>query len=223
MSDTFKSRLQIAVEKSRLSQSEISRRAKVSKSSLSAWLKGEYEAKQDSVFRLANVLDVSEGWLMGLTDDPFPINRSAHQEIDLQKNSRKLPIINVSAGLPETDNDDVYTIEVPNYYEEDFNKNNLFAIKVIGESMNKVLPNNSFVICKKAQDRDEIKNGDYVVYKKDNGYCIKKFFETDTLLIFEHMSYDDSFETKVYNKSDLEDLDVLEIIGVVVYQFNRFH
>ena len=46
-------------------QSELCKRANVPKSSLSLYLSGAYEPKQDRVYDLAKALDVDEAWLMG--------------------------------------------------------------------------------------------------------------------------------------------------------------
>lgn len=46
-------------------QSELCRLAKIPKSSLSLYLSGAYEPKQDRVYSIAQALDVSEAWLMG--------------------------------------------------------------------------------------------------------------------------------------------------------------
>ena len=46
-------------------QSELCERANIPKSSLSLYLSGAYEPKQDRIFAMAKVLGVDEGWLMG--------------------------------------------------------------------------------------------------------------------------------------------------------------
>ena len=46
-------------------QSELCKRANVPKSSLSLYLSGAYEPKQDRVYDLAKALDVDEAWLLG--------------------------------------------------------------------------------------------------------------------------------------------------------------
>lgn len=48
-----------------MKQSELCKRAKVPKSSLSLYLSGAYEPKQDRIYAMAKTLDVSEAWLMG--------------------------------------------------------------------------------------------------------------------------------------------------------------
>ena len=48
-----------------MKQYELCKLAKVPKSSLSLYLSGAYEPKQDRVYDMARVLNVSEAWLMG--------------------------------------------------------------------------------------------------------------------------------------------------------------
>ena len=69
MADSFKDRLNKAISDRDIKPAELDRRTGINKSSITAWLKGDYEAKQDNIFKLSKALDVSEAWLMGL-DDP---------------------------------------------------------------------------------------------------------------------------------------------------------
>lgn len=48
-----------------LKAADLCRLANVPKSSLSLYLSGAYEPKQDRIYNMAKVLDVSEAWLMG--------------------------------------------------------------------------------------------------------------------------------------------------------------
>jgi transcriptional regulator with XRE-family HTH domain len=48
-----------------MKQSELCRLAKVPKSSLSLYLSGAYEPKQNRVYDIAKALNVDEAWLMG--------------------------------------------------------------------------------------------------------------------------------------------------------------
>lgn len=67
--NSFRDRLkQIMVERN-ISQSELSRRTKIGRNSISDYLNGKYEAKQDKVYELAKVLNVNEAWLMGFDID----------------------------------------------------------------------------------------------------------------------------------------------------------
>lgn len=58
-------RIEKALTMRNMKQSELCKLADVPKSSLCLYLKGAYEPKQDKIFKMAKVLNVSESWLMG--------------------------------------------------------------------------------------------------------------------------------------------------------------
>lgn len=66
MKENFADRLKKAMELRNIKASELSERAQIPKSAISQYLSGLYEAKQKSIFKIAKILNVSEGWLMGL-------------------------------------------------------------------------------------------------------------------------------------------------------------
>lgn len=64
--DTFANRLNAAIRIRNIKATELSQKTGISKSSLSEYMSGKYEAKQDGVYLLAKALNVNEAWLMGL-------------------------------------------------------------------------------------------------------------------------------------------------------------
>ncbi len=58
-------RIEKALSIRNMKQAELSKLANVPKSSLSLYIKGAYEPKQDKIYAMAKVLDVSDTWLMG--------------------------------------------------------------------------------------------------------------------------------------------------------------
>lgn len=62
---TIGERLSEALTKKGMKQAELCRRAGVHSSSMSLYLSGGYEPKQDKVYKMAKALDVSSEWLMG--------------------------------------------------------------------------------------------------------------------------------------------------------------
>lgn len=63
---TFKNRLAEIMAERDMTQSELSRLTGIRVSSISDYLRGIYEAKQDKVFQIAEALRVNPAWLMGL-------------------------------------------------------------------------------------------------------------------------------------------------------------
>lgn len=209
--DSFRGRLKQIIEENNLSKAEIARRIGASRSALNGWLNGEYEANSENIYKLARLFDVTEAWLLGYVDERQEISVSEPASDNLL-----LPLLNVSAGNEESDISQINEkVECPSHLSH--HKNNLFAIRVNGESMNKVLPNNSIVICVKSDEKPQ--NGQIVVYKNGSDYNLKLFTETENLVIFEPMSFDDSYESIVYKKSD--DIDI-KIIGTVKYNCMNF-
>jgi transcriptional regulator with XRE-family HTH domain len=58
-------RIAKALEIKGMKQAELCKLANVPKSSLSLYLSGAYEPKQDRIYDIARVLNVNEAWLMG--------------------------------------------------------------------------------------------------------------------------------------------------------------
>lgn len=49
----------------KITQSELSKRTGIRQSSISDWLNGRYEPKQDKIYLIAQALGVSPSWLLG--------------------------------------------------------------------------------------------------------------------------------------------------------------
>lgn len=63
--ETSGQRIEKAMVLRKMKQAELCKQADIPKSSLSLYLKGSYEPKQDRIYKMAIVLNVSETWLMG--------------------------------------------------------------------------------------------------------------------------------------------------------------
>ena len=73
--DSFSARLRSLLSECGITQAELARRSGVSESSISRYLKGSWEAKQDTVFAIAKALSVSPAYLLGWdeSEDPYTI------------------------------------------------------------------------------------------------------------------------------------------------------
>ena len=70
-------------------QSELCKLANVPKSSLSLYLSGAYEPKQDRIYAMAKALNVSEAWLMGY-DVPMERENISPEEPKLSEGEKML-------------------------------------------------------------------------------------------------------------------------------------
>lgn len=110
---TFAQRLREGLDLRGMKQIELATRSGISKYSISHYLKGDWEGKQDAVYELARALNVSEAWLMGYD---VPAERSAPKvSVQLDKmptippgfmplpKMRKVPLIGaIACGDPIT-------------------------------------------------------------------------------------------------------------------------
>lgn len=110
---TFAQRLREGLDLRGMKQIELATRSGISKYSISHYLKGDWEGKQDAVYELARTLNVSEAWLMGYD---VPAERSAPKvSVQLDKKPtippgfmplpkmRKVPLIGaIACGDPIT-------------------------------------------------------------------------------------------------------------------------
>ena len=62
---TFARRLREGLDVRGMTQAELAKRAGISKSSISRYIKRDWEGKQSAVYELAKALGVTEAWLMG--------------------------------------------------------------------------------------------------------------------------------------------------------------
>lgn len=123
MEENFSKRLEKAMKIRNIKATELSEKAQIPKSAISQYLSGLYEAKQKSIFKLANVLNVSEAWLMGLD---VPMEREIKSESNvfpITDIPKKVPVLGkISAGLPilAVENIEGYEFAPSSFIKEDF-------------------------------------------------------------------------------------------------------
>lgn len=197
-----------------LTQSELSERTNVPLMQISRYERNVNEPDFETIKRIADALDVPTTWLLGIKDEILSESNNLYKN----PNPRYAPLLGTaSAGTPENTDDFIdEMLEVPTFIKH--KANYMFFIKVNGDSMNKLMPNGSVALILKSEHfTKQPVSGDIVVFKVDNEFCIKRFIETDTVVIFEPSSYSDEFKPLVYVKGSNIDI---EIIGKVIYTYN---
>lgn len=93
---------------------------------------------------------------------------------------------------------------------------NIIAVRVNGDSMNKVVPNHAIVIL---DTKPSLTNGDVVAYQLDNCFGLKHYYTTNNSLILEPDSTNEDYKTKII---PLDELNIHEfnIIGKMITQFS---
>lgn len=79
MARNFADRLRKALEIRKMKQIDLARKTGITKGAISQYLSGEYVAKQDNLYKIADVLNVDAAWLMG---EDVPMEFGFNIEID---------------------------------------------------------------------------------------------------------------------------------------------
>ncbi len=200
MSESFSKRLKEAMRIRNMNQAELSQKSGISKSSLSEYLKGKYEAKQTGLFNLAKALDVNEVWLMG---EDVPMDRSYGRS-----KVTEIPVINLSTNEVIQKIPYIYRTDVKDICIE-----NIFAIYANDSSMAPLLDNGDIAIIQK--QNSFISGGTYLL-KIKNGYpIIRKVIQTTTDIELQAMNM-----WNYPTQTDLKNTDI-EILGKVIKVENQ--
>lgn len=203
MKDTFQNRLKEALRLRNIKPVELSEKAGISESLISKYLSGKAIARQNKLFKLSVVLDVSEAWLMGYETQMV-------KETISFKNSLyyMCPVYGrISAGEPNWAEECIEgRLPIDPELMNIINPEECFFLRVNGESMNKLVKNGSYALIRKTNIVDD---GDVAVVLV-NGFdaTLKVFNRQGDFILLEPMSNDSSFKTQVYGK-DTE----IKIIG----------
>ena len=159
---------------------------------------------------LCTLFNISADYLLGLKDENvIPLF-----------NYKYIPS-SISAGLPLTVDTvadyECETIALPDNVMGKWARNkDVFFLKVNGDSMNKIFPNDALIGVKMIS-LSELNDKDIVVFNYDNEYSVKRFMKNERAnkLIFRPESNDETFTDIVIEE---EQKDLVQIVGkVVVY------
>ena len=168
MKSAFKDRLNDALNYKNMKASELSRLSKVNEGAISQYRKGRYKAKQDTIEKLANALNVSIPWLMGADVPMQPLNLVSPNITD---DVVTFPVLGcIAAGFEEIAVEDWNgaVVEVPAAYLKERDKKDFFVLEVHGNSMYPLYQEKDIVLILKQNYIDH--NGDVgaVIY---DGEC----------------------------------------------------
>ena len=214
--DTFSNRLNLAMTIRNIKASLLSEQTGISKSSLSEYMNGKYEAKQNGIFLLAKALNVSEAWLMGCD---VPMERDS--DIDLLKkigaipissnpNITNIPVIGtVKAGYDYLAQENIVgTVPVETSLVGD--GTDFFALEVKGDSMSPVFIEKDIVIIKKQNDCENNEIA-IVIVNGDEG-TIKKVRKTEQGIILQPLN--PAYAPLIFTNKEIKDMPVT-IVGIV--------
>ena len=207
--DTFSNRLNTAMRIRNIKASELSAKTGIAKSSLSEYINGKYEAKQDGVYLLAKALDVNEAWLMGL-DVSMERRKEESNVFPISDIPKKVPVVGkISAGIPilAVENIEGYEYAPSSQIKEGYT---YFYLRVQGDSMNLKFNEGDIVL---VQKQDTLENDEIGVILVDgNDATVKKYKSENGLVILEPMSTNPENTVQIYNPEKIS----VKIIGKVI-------
>ena len=205
--DTFSNRLNTAMRIRNIKPIELSEKTGIDKSKISSYMSGRYKAKQDGVYLLAQALSVNEAWLMGLD---VPMERTPDyllkkigaiplSEID----TVKIPVLGtVKAGYDYLAEENI--VDYIPFKVNGTDKENYYALNVVGDSMEPLFDNGDTVIVHKQDDFD---NGDNcVVLINGNEATIKKVYKGTTGIKLEAVN--PYYPPRVFTEEEIKELPV---------------
>lgn len=84
MNTKLVSRINEALRRNEMSKAELSRRTGISPSSLSEYLSGKYEPKQDKIYLISRALNVDPVWLLGFEDEDSEPQKHEEPKVDVK-------------------------------------------------------------------------------------------------------------------------------------------
>lgn len=207
-------RIKEAMKDNDMTQADLSRISGISKSTLSEWISGKYEPKQNNIYILSKALKVNPTWLMGLEvqkeikEDISLIynqleakrqrrvyNFAEHQ---LEEQQRVKPTVYVisklsaGTGIIDLDPTDTEEVEFDGYVPA-----HDLAFEVSGDSMIPMFKDGEIVFVEKTQD---IRNGQIIAVQiNEEAYIKKAYVEDDHLRL---VSLNKEYEDIIANEND---------------------
>lgn len=181
----------------------------VSGATISRYENGEVaKIKLPVLSQISRVLQVNEEWLLGISEV-----KSAG--IDKMRSSQ-YPFIpdSVAAGLPTAIKGYSHLpyIEIPDTMLGKYaNRRDVVIMKVNGDSMNNIIPNDSFVGIITDITLEDLRNGDLVVFRYDYEYSLKRYYNFEDKIVFKPDSNKPCYTDIILSKDE-----ALEIIGKVI-------
>lgn len=195
--DTFAHRLSYAIKIKDVRPVDISKITGISKTNLSCYMSGKYEAKQDGVELLARVLNVNPVWLMGYD---VPMDRNYEKDKIIEINIINLTTNEIINKIPF-----VYRADIENQ-----NIDNLFAIYATDNSMAPLLDENDIAILEKSTTFSS--GGTYLLKLKKGFPIIRKIIRTTNGIELQAMNM---WNYPIQENLKEEDIEILgEVIRV---------
>lgn len=206
--DTISNRIQYAMDKLDLKQTDLVSRTGISKGALSSYISGRYVPKQNNIYLIAKALNVSEAWLMG-ADVPMSRNVKSKNGITINVLGR------VAAGIPINAITEI--IDTEEISEEMAKTGEYFGLKIRGDSMEPRICDGDIVI---VRQQDDAESGDIVIamVNGDDATCKRLVKYASSIAL---VSLNSKYEPMMFTNEEIMSKPV-RVIGKVVELRGKF-
>ena len=196
--NVFGERLKVALKNKNMKQSVLAYRLNVDRSYITNWINGKYKPTEATQHKIAEVLNVSLSWLLGI-DTPANAPKP------------KVPVLGyVAAGIPIEAIEDILDYEdlSPEMVKDG---SEYFALKIKGESMEPKISDGDVVIVRKQEDVD---SGQIAIVgvNGEEATCKKVMKQEGGILL---QPLNPTFATVFYTVEQIESIPIT-ILGRVV-------
>ena len=181
----FASRLSQALEARGMKAADLSKKTKVAEGTISCYINGRYEAKQNRVQVFAEALDVNPAWLMGYDvpmeaerSQPAPAPRPIPKGFEPMPKMKKIPLVgSIACGTPILAQQNIEKIvDVPENIRCDF------SLTCHGDSMEGAGIHDRDVVYIRIQP--EVENGEIAAVRIGEEATLKDFDrQGDTVML----------------------------------------
>lgn len=185
--------------KAKLTQAELGSLLDKGESTISMWESGAREPKMKTLDKVATILNVSLSDLIG-----SPLSQQI--TVPALEVENTIPVYGfTAAGTPIEALEVIQgNIEIPHQLIAQYGIENLAALKVDGDSMNKIVPDGAIAVVAKNQT---IANGEIaVVYYDGYNATLKTVYQTTENLLLEPASYNPENKPLIINNTNKTDV-----------------
>ena len=207
---SFKDRFNEILQLRKIKPVDLSRITGISKPQISSYMSGKYLPKQETIYKFAQVLNCSVGWLIGFD---VPMNDLS----DLQTSFVPIPILGiVKAGYDYLAEENIIgNINVDR--SELGNIKEYFALRVKGDSMFPAIQENDIALVHYQKDCES--NDIAIVLINGNDAPIKRVIKTNDGIVLQPQN--PNYELQTYSKKEIKNIPI-EIVGVVKQIIRKF-
>ena len=203
----FASRLSQALETRGMKAADLSKKTKVAEGTISCYINGRYEAKQNRVQVFAEALDVNPAWLMGYDvpmeaerSQPAPAPRPIPKGFEPMPKMKKIPLVgSIACGTPILAQQNIEkSMDVPENIRCDF------SLICHGDSMEGAGIHDRDVVYIRIQP--EVENGEIAAVRIGEEATLKRvYYQNGTLTL---MPANAAYAPMVYTGPELNNVQI---------------